>query len=57
MPTDDLALFASIRAQLSQAISLRLAAAGRTSLNGSRSVLGAAATQAGWLDAQLAGQF
>ena len=57
MPADDLALFASIRAQLSQAISLRLAAAGRTSLNGSHSVLGAAATQAGWLDAQLAGQF
>ena len=57
MPTDDLAVFASIRAQLSPSISLRLAAAGRSSLNGGRSVLRGAATQAGWLDAALAGQF
>ncbi len=55
--TDDLAIFASVRAQLSPVISLRLAAAGRSSLNGGRSVLGGPATQAGWLDAQLAGQF
>ena len=56
-PTDDLAVFASVRAQLSQAISLRVSAAGRSSLNGGRTAIAAPATQSGWLDGALAGQF
>jgi hypothetical protein len=55
--TDELAAFASLRAQLWRAISLRLEAMGRTSLNGGHSLLGDPSTQAGWLDAALAAQF
>ena len=55
--TDDLGIFCSVRAQLTRSISLRLAAMGRSSLNGGRSVLGGPATTAGWLDGALAGEF
>ena len=55
--TDDLAIFASIRAQVFRMISLRLSAMGRSSLNGGRSAFGPGATQSGWLDGAIAGEF
>lgn len=56
-PTDDLAGFFSIRARIAGDVSLRLAATGRSSLNGGRIALGTPSAQAGWLDAALDGQF
>jgi hypothetical protein len=56
-PTDELALFGSVRAQLARFVSLRLTAMGRSSLNGGRSPFRLPGTQAGWLEADLSGQF
>jgi hypothetical protein len=56
-PTDDLIGFASIRAQLSRFVALRLTAMGRTSLNGATSPFGPASAQSGWFDGDITGQF
>lgn len=57
LETNELGIFASLRAQLSQQISVRLAAAGRSALNGGTFVLGGPATQTVFLDAALSGEF